>query len=162
MAIRRQGRLSPATWSSLGDSSHWQKSTSMLLMQMRFMICFIDTRTFLVQARCTVCFKTSCQIFHMSIDVDFVRTAELLEIYGPCISTASWADWPRHRKVIASPFNEGNMKYVWDESLKQARQMLEIWASESTQQVSSFSEDTRILSLNVLAAMGFRQSYGVP
>jgi cytochrome P450 len=95
----------------------------------------------------------------MSIDADFVRTAELLEIYGPCISTASWVDWPRHRKVIASPFNEGNMKYVWDESLKQVHQMLEIWASESTSQVSNFSEDTRILSLNVLAAMGFRQSY---
>lgn len=51
------------------------------------------------------------------------------------------------------------MKFVWDESLRQARQMLDTWASESIEQVSSFSEDTRSLSLNVLAATGFHRSY---
>ncbi|KAJ8071711.1 hypothetical protein OCU04_002027 [Sclerotinia nivalis] len=83
----------------------------------------------------------------------------LLEVYGPCISTASWTDWPRHRKVLATPFNENIMKFVWQESLKQAREMLEIWTQSSNAQEISTAKDTRTLSLNVLAATGFRKSY---
>ncbi|KAF7863256.1 hypothetical protein EAF04_007338 [Stromatinia cepivora] len=93
---------------------------------------------------------------------DFLRpskTYTLLEVYGPCISTASWTDWPRHRKVLATPFNENIMKFVWQESLKQARKMLEIWTRSSNAQEISTAKDTRTLSLNVLAATGFRESY---
>lgn len=83
----------------------------------------------------------------------------MLEIYGPCISTASWADWPRHRKILASPFNENIMKFVWNESLNQTRQMVQSWMASSRSGIESFSKDTRTLSLNVLAATGFRRSY---
>ncbi|RAH86030.1 cytochrome P450 monooxygenase [Aspergillus japonicus CBS 114.51] len=74
---------------------------------------------------------------------DFIRPSHLykvLEVYGPCISTASWTDWPRHRKVLATPFNE-----TWD------------GAAEG--QITSVAKDTRTLSLNVLAATGFRKSF---
>ncbi len=84
---------------------------------------------------------------------------EPLEVYGPCISTASAIDWPRHRKVLATPFNENIMRFVWDESLHQARDMLEAWTSSGEPQVSDFAKDTRTLSLNVLAATGFQHSY---
>lgn len=86
---------------------------------------------------------------------------ELLEVYGPCISTAGWDDWPRHRKVLASPFNERIMSFVWDESLSQAAAMLRSWCSplQSAEGISSVQKDTRTLSLNVLAATGFRKSY---
>ncbi|KAK8078603.1 cytochrome P450 [Apiospora saccharicola] len=56
---------------------------------------------------------------------------KLLELYGPCISSASWEEWPRHRKPVATPFNESLMKPA----------------------------DTRMLSLNVLAAIGFGSHY---
>lgn len=83
----------------------------------------------------------------------------MLEVYGPCISTASWTDWPRHRKILASPFNENIMKFVWNESLNQTREMVQSWMTSSISGIESFSKDTRNLSLNVLAATGFRRSY---
>jgi hypothetical protein len=51
------------------------------------------------------------------------------------------------------------MKFVWDESIQQTRQMLESWTSKAIQHVPSISKDTRTLSLNILAATGFRRSY---
>ncbi|KUJ14432.1 cytochrome P450 [Mollisia scopiformis] len=93
---------------------------------------------------------------------DFLRPSKmykLLEVYGPCISTASLADWPRHRKVLATPFNESIMKFVWDEALSQAKGLLELWTDDSKSEEISSAKDTRTLSLNVLAATGFRKSY---
>ncbi|OGM41086.1 cytochrome P450 [Aspergillus bombycis] len=93
---------------------------------------------------------------------DFIRPVEqyaVLEVYGPCISTANSTDWPRHRKVLATPFNESIMSFVWDESTEQTLQMLGIWASPGLDKISSVAKDTRTLSLNVLAAIGFRKSY---
>jgi cytochrome P450 len=84
--------------------------------------------------------------------------SELLEIYGPCISTAEWTDWARHRKVVAAPFNPSTMRMVWSQSLRQTQQMLSCW-TEAGGRIHSFSNDTRTLSLNVLAATGFRQDY---
>ncbi|RWA10959.1 hypothetical protein EKO27_g4159 [Xylaria grammica] len=92
---------------------------------------------------------------------DFVRPAEeykLLEVYGPCISTAG-DDWPRHRRVIAAPFNESIMEFVWNESLRQARSMLCCWSSAGEPGIPSMQRDTRTLSLNVLASIAFCKSY---
>lgn len=94
----------------------------------------------------------------LSIIAD-IGLSELLEVYGPCISTAGWDDWPRHRKVLAAPFNESVMSFVWDESLRQAAAMLQSWNVQATDGIHSIQKDTRTLSLNVLAATGFRKSY---
>jgi cytochrome P450 len=77
------------------------------------------------------------------------------------ISTADQANWPRHRKVLAAPFNEGAMSFVWAESLRQTQYLLQYWAKEKREQdgFSSASKDTRTLSLNVMAACGFRRSF---
>ncbi|KAK3316891.1 putative cytochrome P450 [Apodospora peruviana] len=94
---------------------------------------------------------------------DFVRPIKqyrLLEVYGPCISTAGWDDWPRHRKVLAAPFSENIMKFVWDESLRQARSLRRSWFVNAAEAgVPSVQKDVRALSLNVLASTGFRKSY---
>lgn len=95
---------------------------------------------------------------------DFVRPVEdykLLEVYGPCLSTASFDDWPRHRKPLAAPFNESIMKFVWEQSLSQAGAMLRSWTGPNAEEagIPSVQKDTRTLSLNVLAATGFRKSY---
>ncbi|KAL4942116.1 hypothetical protein BDV06DRAFT_235631 [Aspergillus oleicola] len=93
---------------------------------------------------------------------DFQRPSKIykvLDLYGPCISSASYEDWPRHRKVLASPFNEGIMTFVWNESVGQAHQMLHAWTGLSTKYIASVAKDTRTLSLNVLASTGFRKSY---
>ncbi|XDG07063.1 hypothetical protein ABKA04_006678 [Annulohypoxylon sp. FPYF3050] len=93
---------------------------------------------------------------------DFQRPSKelaLLELYGPCISTAKWDDWPRHRKVMATPFNETIMTFVWEESLRQAKGLLHSWSRIYSTGIPSYQKDTRTLSLNVLAAAGFRKSY---
>ena len=99
----------------------------------------------------------------MLISIEFLYRAQrhiaLLEVYGPCISTASWTDWPRHRKVLAAPFNETVMDFVWTESLEQSREMLRLWTSKGEAAAPNVAKDTRTLSLNVLAAIGFRRSY---
>ena len=51
------------------------------------------------------------------------------------------------------------MKFVWSESLIQARDMLQSWTCSKDTGIPSFAKDTRTLSLNVLAATGFHRSY---
>lgn len=51
------------------------------------------------------------------------------------------------------------MAFVWDETIQQTGQMLESWTGPAIQHIPSFAKDTRTLSLNVLAATGFRRSY---
>jgi hypothetical protein len=51
------------------------------------------------------------------------------------------------------------MGYVWSESLRQTQQLIETCASSSSSGIRSVAKDTRTLSLNVLAAIGFRRSF---
>lgn len=51
------------------------------------------------------------------------------------------------------------MSFVWKESLKQTREMLQSWVIDTKSGISSVAKDTRTLSLNVLAATGFSRSY---
>ena len=89
-------------------------------------------------------------------DID-AYVVELLAVYGPSISTASPENWARHRKVLAAPFmNESIMRAVWNESQRQTRQMMHDWLTHG---VGSVSADTRALSLNVLAAIGFQRPF---
>ena len=69
------------------------------------------------------------------------------------------ADWPRHRKIIATPFNENTNALVWTESISQAREMLVSWVKCGRAGTVGLARDTRTLSLNVLSATGFRRSY---
>lgn len=46
---------------------------------------------------------------------------KLLDVYGPCLSTAGTNDWARHRKILAATFNENRMSYVWGDLLRQIR-----------------------------------------
>ena len=51
------------------------------------------------------------------------------------------------------------MKFVWNESLNQTDDMLAYWTGGKISNAPSVSKDTRTLSLNVLAATGFRRPY---
>lgn len=51
------------------------------------------------------------------------------------------------------------MKLVWNESVGQANGMINSWTMNGGPLKSNFAKDTRTLSLNVLAATGFRKSY---
>jgi cytochrome P450 len=86
----------------------------------------------------------------------YSHRAEILEVFGPCISSAAAGNWARHRKVIATPFNESIMSFVWSESMQQAHDLVNCWLEDG---IRSCSKDTRTLSLNVLAATGFKKSF---
>ncbi len=68
-------------------------------------------------------------------------------------------DWQRQRKIVAAPFNENTNKLVWSESLAQARDMIGAWTGCGESGTVGVARDTRTLSLDVLAATGFRKSY---
>lgn len=51
------------------------------------------------------------------------------------------------------------MRYVWDEALIQATEMLHSWITDANSGITSVVKDTRTLSLNVLAATNFGRSY---
>jgi cytochrome P450 len=53
------------------------------------------------------------------------------------------------------------MSFVWSESLRQTQSLIEYWAQREGYKdgFSSMSKDTRTLSLNVMAACGFRRSF---
>ena len=82
-----------------------------------------------------------------------------MDIYGPNVATVGKEDWQRQRKILAAPFNEGTNKLVWGESLSQARDMLNSWTRQGQAGALGVGLDTRTLSLDVLAATGFRRSY---
>ncbi|KAF2242602.1 cytochrome P450 monooxygenase-like protein [Trematosphaeria pertusa] len=84
---------------------------------------------------------------------------EVLNIYGKNLATSQGEDWNRHRKVSAATFTEKNHELVWRESLKVGRQMLEYWLYRFPKPVRTLAQDTRVFTLNVLAAALFDKSY---
>lgn len=92
--------------------------------------------------------------------IEFPRCLELTEIlnvFGPNISTVDGAQRKAQRKMTATCFNEHNNQIVWGESLFLARDMLHSWAFKKS--VTTIAHDTRTLSLHVLSRAGFGKSY---
>ncbi|RAL11437.1 cytochrome P450 [Aspergillus homomorphus CBS 101889] len=90
---------------------------------------------------------------------DFVRPVELykmLDVFGPNVATTIGADWQRHRKIVAAPFNERLNSFVWDEAISQTQGLLASRGKDS--QFRGLGTDIRILALNVLAATGFKRA----
>ncbi|KAF2188427.1 cytochrome P450 monooxygenase [Zopfia rhizophila CBS 207.26] len=95
---------------------------------------------------------------------DFVRPNKmykLLEVYGPCLPTADQPNWARQRKILATPFNENVMSFVWNETIHQTLELIECWTDPQTIEkgILSVARDSRTLSLNIMAAIGFRRRF---
>ncbi|KAI0006870.1 cytochrome P450 [Xylariaceae sp. FL0662B] len=91
---------------------------------------------------------------------DFPRPLEvyqMLNIFGPNLSTVEGHQWKRQRKIMATCFNEQNNDIVWSESVSLATDMIHYWSSK--QSIQSVAEDTRTFSLHVLSRAGFGKSY---
>lgn len=82
------------------------------------------------------------QVYSVDLDVirqvylrkkDFERSPEacdeMPQLLTPSVSSAFGADWQRHRRITAPPFNESNMKIVWQESLTQVVGLTQWWIS---------------------------------
>lgn len=93
---------------------------------------------------------------------DFDKPPEVLnvvDIYGPNISSVVGAEWKRHRRVTASPFNERNNRLVWDEALRQAGQLTGCWGGAGMEGFNSTASDTVAVSLNILATAALGESW---
>ncbi|KAI9689168.1 MAG: hypothetical protein M1822_000906 [Bathelium mastoideum] len=84
---------------------------------------------------------------------------EVLGVFGPNIATSEGQDWQRQRKLTATPFNEQKSPLVWEESLRQASDMLKSWRSAGSDGFTTTADDTRTLALHVLAYVAFQKSY---
>ncbi|GAP88758.1 putative cytochrome P450 [Rosellinia necatrix] len=82
---------------------------------------------------------------------------EILNVFGPNISTAEGESWKTQRRIATRCFNEQNNEIVWEETITLARDMLEYWTSKTS--VPSIADDLRTLSLHVLSRAGFGKSF---
>ncbi|KPI44958.1 Secologanin synthase [Cyphellophora attinorum] len=85
------------------------------------------------------------------------RFNDPLNTFGCNLGTVDGEEWQKHRKVTAVAFNERNNTLVWQESVKQAKQMLSTWLSADI--VETTVDDLNLLALHVLASAGFGTSY---
>lgn len=102
----------------------------------------------------------NAQVFGRRGDFDKPEDVlHLVDIYGPNISSVVGAEWKRHRRVTASPFNERNNRLVWDEALRQAGQVGACWNGAGVAGFNTTAEDTVAVSLNILATAALGESW---
>lgn len=102
----------------------------------------------------------NAQVFGRRADFDKPQDVlHLVDIYGPNISSVTGAEWRRHRRVTASPFNERNNRRVWDEALRQAAQAGACWSGKGAEGFNTTASDTIAVSLNILATAALGESW---
>lgn len=102
----------------------------------------------------------NAQVFGRRRDFDKpLEVLNVVDIYGPNISSVTGAEWQRHRRVTASPFNERNNRLVWDEALRQAAQAAAHWSARGLGGFNSTAADTVAVSLNILATAALGESW---
>jgi hypothetical protein len=93
---------------------------------------------------------------------DFIKKPAVyapLDIFGRSVTSAEGETWQRHRKITTPPFSERNSSLVWSESVRQAREMLQVWLSNGSEGTTGTVDDTSLLALHVLTGDGFGMSY---
>ncbi|OAG34763.1 hypothetical protein AYO21_11064 [Fonsecaea monophora] len=82
---------------------------------------------------------------------------ELFNAFGPNVISVNGEDWQRHRRIVNPAFREQNNRLVWDESLSQARQMIEVVANraDSCRSMLDVRNDCVLIAMHVLSAAGF-------
>ncbi|RDW64793.1 hypothetical protein BP6252_10444 [Coleophoma cylindrospora] len=91
---------------------------------------------------------------------DFVKSPalyDMLNLLGQNVNTTNGKTWQRHRRITAPPFNERNSVIVWQEALKQTREVLEFW--EELGNVRTTTDDSMTLALHVLMAASLGVNY---
>ncbi|KAF2815923.1 cytochrome P450 [Mytilinidion resinicola] len=101
-------------------------------------------------------------IYHRRKDFIKGKNYAIFNFFGRSVFSVDGEDWSRQRKITAPCFNERVSGMVWDESVRQARAVLKHWTSDEQGKVGSMVDDTRMITLHVLSAVGFgiRQDFG--
>lgn len=88
-----------------------------------------------------------------------IETIEMLNVFGPNVSTTQGEQYHRMKKVTATSFNEGTNRTVWDESLRQGDQMVKTWLAANEDGVTSTADATRKVAMNIMLRAGFGRTY---
>lgn len=88
---------------------------------------------------------------------DFVKPEvfKTLDFFGPNIITVNGETWQRHRRLTAPCFNERISTFVWDESLRQSKDMLEDWLAKPKAKSNTVAADSGTVALHVITAAAF-------
>ncbi|KIX06988.1 uncharacterized protein Z518_04964 [Rhinocladiella mackenziei CBS 650.93] len=86
---------------------------------------------------------------------------DLFETFGKSVISVNGEDWQRHRKIINPAFREQNNRLVWDESLRQARQMLDGVRRRPGHSgtLLDLRNDCVLIAMHVLSAAGFGHAH---
>ena len=93
---------------------------------------------------------------------DFIKPAimyDQLNVFGPNVNTVEGKDWERQRRLTAPSFNERTSAVVWDETIRQTRDMVSGWVREGATGTFETVSDTATLALHVLTQVGFGIEY---
>ncbi|RDW78470.1 hypothetical protein BP5796_06322 [Coleophoma crateriformis] len=92
-----------------------------------------------------------------------IEEYKIVDLFGRSMLTSEGQDWKEHKRVIAPSFSEKSNRFAFEESLRQAEGMMNLWRLEGVNEAGDISVEntakhTATLSLNVICAAGF----GVP
>ncbi|PGH11916.1 hypothetical protein AJ79_04608 [Helicocarpus griseus UAMH5409] len=79
----------------------------------------------------------------------------LWTLYGENVASSNDTEWYRHRRIVASSFNENTMQRVWGEAIKRAAS-LEL-AADSERSLGRIWSTFDVLAMGILAVVGFGQ-----
>lgn len=93
----------------------------------------------------------------------FLKPLELygiVDIFGSSILSTEGETWKRHRKVVGPAFAEKSNILVWQDSLRQASGMLNLWSkvegnTKDSMRIENVGIDIAHLALNVISGAGF-------
>jgi len=85
----------------------------------------------------------------------------IFDLFGKNLLTVNGDEWQRHRKITSPAFREVNYRLVWNESLRQAKQMFHIARNRPQGQnyMEDIKNDSIIFAMHVLSAVGFGHVY---
>ena len=84
---------------------------------------------------------------------------QLFEVFGPNVNTVNGENWQRHRKIAAVAFKERNCKLVWDETWRQADQLLTATQKRGDLTMLDVTSDFILLAMHVLSAAVLGHTY---
>ena len=83
----------------------------------------------------------------------------IFETFGKNVNTVNHHDWQRHRKNTGQAFREETYDLVWQESRKQASQLLRVVDRRNVGTLVDLRNDFALLAMHVLSSAVFGHSY---
>ncbi len=88
-----------------------------------------------------------------------LSSTEVFDTFGKNVNTVNHQDWQRHRKITGQAFREETYDLVWQESRKQADQLLRAVRRRGEGTLVDLRNDFALLAMHVLSSAVFGHGY---